>query len=84
VGLKWISENLMMGHPGSVSRLIGGIPKNSKLAKKLGKLGKILKCEDSNDDFPHLRVNESYPIDPANGPSGQIFGSNRPKSQYLS
>ena len=25
-------------------------------------------------DFPHIRVNESRPIDPTNGSSGQIFG----------
>jgi len=46
VGLKWISEKLMMGHLGSVSRLIEGIAKNRELAKRLGVLEKMLKCEN--------------------------------------
>lgn len=46
VGLKWISEKLAMGHPGSVSRLVGGISKNRELAKKLEGLEKMLLCEE--------------------------------------
>ena len=46
VGLKWISEKLVMGHPGSVSRLIGGIAKDRALVKRLDDLDKMLKCED--------------------------------------
>ena len=47
VGLGWISEKLVMGHPGSVSRLVGGIAKNRELAKRLEELENMLKCEDS-------------------------------------
>jgi len=46
VGLKWISEKLVMGHPASVSRLIGGISKDGELAKRLEGLDRMLKCED--------------------------------------
>jgi len=46
VGLKWISGKLVMGHPGSVSRLIGGISKNRELAKRLEELDRVLICED--------------------------------------
>ncbi len=35
VGLKWISEKLVMGHPGSVSRLIGGIAQDRALVRSL-------------------------------------------------
>jgi len=45
-GIKWISEKLMMGHLGSVSRLIERIAKDSELEKRLGALEKMLKCED--------------------------------------
>jgi hypothetical protein len=37
---------LMMGHPGSMSRPIGGIAKDGKLAKRLEELETMLKCED--------------------------------------
>ncbi len=46
VGLGWISEKLVMGHPGSVSRLVGGIAKNPELAQRLEELENMLKCED--------------------------------------
>ena len=46
VGRQWISEKLMMGHPGSMSRLIGGIAKDGNLAKRLEELETMLKCED--------------------------------------
>ena len=46
MSLKWISEKLVMGHPGSVSRLIGGVSKNRKLARRLEGLNDMLKCED--------------------------------------
>jgi hypothetical protein len=41
-----ISGKLVMGHPGSVSRLIRGIPKDRELAKRLEELERMLKCED--------------------------------------
>ena len=41
VGLKWVSEKLVMGHPGSVSRLIGEVPKNRELKKRLEEAGRV-------------------------------------------
>ena len=46
VGLKWISERLVMGHPGSVSRLIGRGSKNRELVKRLEELEVMLISED--------------------------------------
>lgn len=42
VRLEWISRKLVMGHPGSVSRLLGGISKDRALAKRLEELDKML------------------------------------------
>ena len=39
--MKWVSEKLVMGHPGSVSRLIGEVPKNRELKKRLEEAGRV-------------------------------------------
>jgi len=46
VGMKWISERLVMGHPGSVSRLIGGIGKDRVIAKRLEEIEEMLNSGD--------------------------------------
>jgi REP element-mobilizing transposase RayT len=46
VGMKWIAERLAMGHPGAVSRLIGGIQNNKGLNKKLKEVEKMLNSGD--------------------------------------
>jgi len=45
VGNSWIAERLGMGHPGSVSRLVTAAAKDPAKIRKLGKLGKMLKCD---------------------------------------
>lgn len=46
VGVNWIAEMLAMGHPGSVSRMLGGIGRVGDLKKRLGELEEML---DSGD-----------------------------------
>jgi hypothetical protein len=41
VSTAWIANRLKMGHPGSVSRLIGIVKKSRKLQKKVNELGKL-------------------------------------------
>ena len=36
VGVNWIAERLAMGHPGSVSRLLGAVAKRDGMEKRLG------------------------------------------------
>lgn len=46
VGVNWIAERLAMGHPGSVSRLLGGVAKRAGMKKRLGELDEMLDCGD--------------------------------------
>ncbi len=46
VGVNWIAARLAMGHPGSVSRLLGGIQREEGWKKKIGELGKMLNSGD--------------------------------------
>lgn len=46
VGFDWIAKQLSMGHPGSVSRLVGNVKRDRKLKKRTVELEKILQCED--------------------------------------
>lgn len=46
VGVNWIAERLAMGHPGSVSRLIGGVAKREWIDKRLRELDKMLNSGD--------------------------------------
>lgn len=46
VGVNWIAERLAMGHPGSVSRLLGGMQKEAGWKKKIGELEKMLNSGD--------------------------------------
>jgi putative transposase len=46
VEIEWISRRLAMGHPGSVSRLIGRVRNDPALTKRRDKLEKMLKCGD--------------------------------------
>ncbi len=41
VGVNWIADRLAMGHPGSVSRLLGALPKESSLKKRLKELENV-------------------------------------------
>jgi hypothetical protein len=42
VGMDWLAQRLHMGHPGSVSRLIGVVRRNLTLSRKLETLEKML------------------------------------------
>ncbi len=42
VGVNWIAERLAMGHPGSVSRMLGAIQGERNSRKRLGELEKML------------------------------------------
>jgi putative transposase len=42
VGVNWIAERLAMGHPGSVSRMLGAIQRDGNARKRLGELEKML------------------------------------------
>ena len=46
VGVNWIAQRLAMGHPGSVSRMLGGMPGTKKWMRKLGELEKMLNSGD--------------------------------------
>jgi len=46
VGENWIAERLAMGHPGSLSRMLGAMPKNRSWGKRLRELGKMLGSGD--------------------------------------
>lgn len=46
VGVNWIAARLAMGHPGSVSRMLGGIGRDRNLKKRLGKLEEMLNSGD--------------------------------------
>ena len=46
VGTDWIARRLAMGHPGSVSRLIGQVKKDPERSKRRDKLDKMFQCED--------------------------------------
>ncbi len=43
---EWLAARLQMGHPGSVSRLLGKVRNDPKLVRKLADLEKLLKCGD--------------------------------------
>lgn len=46
VGVNWIAARLAMGHPGSVSRLLGGMQREAGRRKKIGELEKMLNSGD--------------------------------------
>ncbi len=46
VGVNWIAERLAMGHPGSVSRMLGAMPRAGNLKKRLGEVEKMLNSGD--------------------------------------
>ena len=46
VGVNWIAERLAMGHPGSVSRMLGGIPSKREWKKRPGELEVMLNSGD--------------------------------------
>ena len=46
VGVNWIAERLVMGHPGSVSRMLGAIPREVSLKKRLRELEAMLNSGD--------------------------------------
>lgn len=54
VGFEWIATRLHMGHPGSVSRLVGGVKCDRKLGKQLNEMEKMLRCEDPTDVAVHV------------------------------
>ena len=45
VGNGWLAKRLEMGHPGSVSRLVGEFRKDTKRMRELGKLERMLKSD---------------------------------------
>jgi len=46
VGVNWIAERLAMGHPGSVSRMLGAMAREGGWKKRLGDLEKMLNSGD--------------------------------------
>ena len=46
VGVNWIAERLAMGHPGSVSRMLGAMTREGGWKKRLGELEKMLNSGD--------------------------------------
>jgi hypothetical protein len=41
VSREWLGQRLGMGHPGSVSRMLGELKKNPKLGKRLNELERL-------------------------------------------
>ena len=42
IGIAWLADELQMGHPGSVSRLLGAVRKSPELLRKLSELERML------------------------------------------
>jgi hypothetical protein len=41
VSREWLGQRLGMGHPGSVSRMLGEVKRNQKLGKRFNELEKM-------------------------------------------
>jgi hypothetical protein len=45
VSNDWLAERLVMGHTGSVSRLIGVFGRNKANVRKMNEIEKMLRCD---------------------------------------